>query len=93
MTQSGRHSQSWDTEARDNDNTTHALGHDNRFHDCLLVGCWFFGAFDPPKPAPAPVVPEKQILVELTPEQKAEKAARKAEEDIENANLLGTSLS
>lgn len=57
------------------------------FTTAFSLVAWFFGAFDPPKPVPVPVVPEKQIPVELTPEQKAEKAARKAEEDIENAKF------
>jgi hypothetical protein len=57
------------------------------FTTAFSLVAWFCGAFDPPKPAPAPVVPKKEIPVELTPEQKAEKAARKAEEDIENAKF------
>jgi hypothetical protein len=57
------------------------------FTSAFSLVAWFFGAFDPPKPAPVPVVPEKQVPVELTPEQKAEQAARKAEEAVENAKF------
>lgn len=51
-----------------------------------LIG-WLFGAFDPPKPANAPVAAALQTPVELTPEQKAEQAAKKAENDAENARF------
>jgi hypothetical protein len=59
------------------------------FTTALSLVAWFFGAFDPPKPklSPVPVAPEKPVHVELSPEQKAEQAARKAKEDIENAKF------
>ena len=56
----------------------------------FLLSGWLVGAFEPkpaPAPEPAPVVTEKQIPAELTPEQKAEQAAKKAQEDIDNAKF------
>ena len=55
----------------------------------FLLVAWLLGTFGPRKSvdAPVPDVPTKQTPVELTEEQKAEQAAKKAKDDIDNAKF------